>query len=230
MTQFKPEDSGLLVVFMSPGPSVSLSEFHEWYDTEHVPLRIQRFGTFRSACRYAVTSTALHPPTAEATGEWAAVYTISSNAVFAQEGYTRLRSERSAREAELFTRLALVDRRIYRLEYDSDLDANIDVERLKLGLDVQKAKDTPGYLVTNSVEMKPEMQDEYNRWFEQEHVPMLSKVRGWKRSRRFTLIDNGINGTQAKPGMADNVPGCLGLHGTSFRPPDSTAATYCKRN
>lgn len=210
---FKPDDSGLLLVFMHPGPSVSLSEFHGWYDSEHVPLRIQRFPTFRSAARYSVTSTTLTPPSDETSTTWGAFYTVSSNSTFADSAYTSLRSERSAREAELFTRLALVDRRIYRLEYDSDADDRISVERKRLGLGVQRAEDTSRYLVTNSVDVKPEVKEEYNKWFEQEHVPLLSKVPGWRRSRRFTLIDNGVNGTQAKEGMAENVPRCLGLHG-----------------
>ncbi|TKY89395.1 hypothetical protein EX895_001926 [Sporisorium graminicola] len=223
-TPFKAEDSGLLLVFMQPGPQVSLEEFHEWYDNEHVPLRTHRFTTFRSAARYAVTSTAFSPSDAVAPKEttWGAFYTVSSNATFAETAYTSLRSERSKREADLFTRLAIVDRRIYKLEYDSDADNKISVERKRLGLNVQKAQDTGSYLVTNSVDVKPEVQDEYNRWFEQEHVPMLSKVKGWKRSRRFTLIDNGVNGTLAKEGMTEGVPKCLGLHEYDNDAPEDT--------
>lgn len=217
--RFKADESGLLVVFMEPGADVTLSEFHEWYDSEHVPLRIQRFATFRSAARYAVTSTTLSPSVASAAvpvapvSSWGAFYTVSSNATFADTAYTSLRSERSQREAELFTRLAIVDRRIYKLEYDSDLDASIQVDRNRLGLRVQCEADTARYLVTNSVDLKPELMDEYNTWFDQEHAPMLSTIPGWKRSRRFTLLDNGVTGTHAQQGHAQGVPTTLGLHG-----------------
>lgn len=217
--RFKADESGLLLVFMEPGADVTLSEFHEWYDTEHVPLRIQRFGTFRSAARYAVTSTTLSPSVASAAvavapvSSWGAFYTVSSNATFADTAYTSLRSERSQREAELFTRLAIVDRRIYKLEYDSDLDASIQVDRNRLGLRVQSEADTARYLVTNSVDLKPELMDEYNTWFDQEHAPMLSTIPGWKRSRRFTLLDNGVTGTHAQQSHAQGVPTTLGLHG-----------------
>ncbi|KAJ9477342.1 hypothetical protein PHBOTO_000891 [Pseudozyma hubeiensis] len=210
---FKSSDSGLLLVFMEPGSAVTLPEFHTWYDSEHVPLRIQRFTTFRSATRYAVISTALTPPGVSNAPEstWGAFYTISDNSVFAEKAYTSLRSERSEREAELFTRLAIVDRRIYRLEYDSDLDENITVERQRLGLGIQSEKDTPAYIVTNSIDMIDHpSQKEYNKWFAEEHVPMLSNVKGWRRSRRFTLIDAGVNGT-GKSGD-EVVPKCLGLH------------------
>ncbi|GAK64892.1 uncharacterized protein PAN0_007d3108 [Moesziomyces antarcticus] len=207
--QFKAGESGLLVVFMHPGDE-SLPTFHDWYDTEHVPLRIERFPTFRSAVRYAVTSTTLsHSSLPETT--WGALYTISDNSVFAHTSYTSLRTQRSPREAELFTRLGVVDRRIYRLEYDSDTDPSLSPPS-PLGLEPQLAKDTPSYLVCNSVDIAPEAESEFNAWWEQEHVPMLAKVPGWRRSRRFTLIDNGLTGTHAKPGDADQVPKNLGLH------------------
>ncbi|GAC96839.1 hypothetical protein PHSY_004423 [Pseudozyma hubeiensis SY62] len=210
---FKSSDSGLLLVFMEPGAAVTLPEFHTWYDEEHVPLRIQRFTTFRSATRYAVTSTALTPTGVNNAPDstWGAFYTISDNSVFADSSYTSLRSERSEREAELFTRLAIVDRRIYRLEYDSDSDETITVDRTKLGLAIQTEQATPTYIVTNSIDMiDSASQEEYNKWFAEEHIPMLAKVKGWRRSRRFTLIDAGVNGT-GKSGE-EVVPKCLGLH------------------
>lgn len=223
---FKAGEPGLLLVFMEPGPDVTLSEFHEWYDNEHVPVRIRKFATFRSATRYAVTSSALTPSegvtAAAARSTWGAFYTISSNETFAQEAYTSLRSQRSQREAELFARLAIVDRRIYRLDYDSDADASITVERKRLGLAVQTQHDTPRYLVTNSVEMKSHAENDYVEWFEKEHVPLLSNVPGWRRSRRFTLIDNGVTGTAAKDGMKQAVPKILGLHEWDEAPEDKS--------
>ncbi|SPO21473.1 uncharacterized protein UTRI_00955_B [Ustilago trichophora] len=221
--------AGLLVVFMEPGSSVTLEEFHEWYDTEHVPLRIQRFPSFRSAARYAVTETTLSP--GESTdsvkvgprSSWAAFYTISDNSVFSDVSYTSLREERSKREAELFTRLAIVDRRIYALEYDSDADDRIGPkERKRIGLNVQLASDTPKYVVTNSVDVVQDMQEEYARWFEEEHVVMLAKVPGWRRSRRFRLIDNGVNGKDAKSGDAEGVPKIMGMHEYDNDTPEQT--------
>ncbi|SNX82783.1 uncharacterized protein MEPE_01489 [Melanopsichium pennsylvanicum] len=235
---FKSNESGLLLVFMEPGCEVTLEEFHEWYDNEHVPLRIERFPTFRSAVRYCVKETTLFPNDNQGSQEndivemppkssWGAFYTVSTNTTFCDPAYTSLRSERSEREAELFTRLAIVDRRIYKLEYDSDEDVNnnneIQMNGKKIGLAVQTAKETPRYLIANSVDMKsPELLQEYNKWFEQEHVVLLSKIPGWRRSRRFTLLDNGVNGTNAKKQDAKSVPSTLCLHEYDNDSPEET--------
>lgn len=214
--KFKAEDSGLLVVFMDPGARVSLREFHEWYDTEHVPLRTERFATFRSAARYAVTSS--YSSSAQAgekgpPGGWVALYTVSANDTFAHKSYTELRSQRSEREAELFTRLAIVDRRIYKLDYDSDADAALPKRTTHTGLTPQPAAQTAPYIVTNSVDMvDAEHQGHYNEWFEREHVPMLAAIPAWRRSRRFTLLDNGVTGVKAEDAHVRAVPRTLGLH------------------
>lgn len=200
---------------MQPGSAVTLAEFHEWYDNEHVPVRIERFGAFRSAARYCVRSSRYfsHDLCARvADVRWAAFYTVSSTMTFSDPSYVALRSERSQREAELFSRLSIIDRRIYKLEYDSDWDATITTPRIKIGLSAQKSEDAGGYLVANSVDVNTEWQQNYNVWFDKVHVPMLSRVRGWKRSRRFILIDSSLTGKDAKDADAQGIPQTLGLH------------------
>lgn len=219
---FNASDSGLLLVFMEPGPDVSLSEFHEWYDNEHVPLRTERFATFRSAARYQTVSSIFPSNTVSSSAVrnsgWGAYYTVSSNDVFAHASYTDLRSQRSQREAELFTRLAVVDRRIYRLCYDSHADARIhltpkDGLAPQTKLHVEQHSNT---IVAHSV--TPANTDEYADWFDNEHALLLSKTPGWTRTRRFQLIDNGVNGTHASPEDAKQIPKFLGLHGMFSQP------------
>lgn len=36
--------------------------------------------------------------------------------------------------------------------------------------------------------VKSELEEEFNRWYEEEHMPDLSKVPGWYRGRRYKLI------------------------------------------
>jgi len=61
----------------------------------------------------------------------------------------------------------------------------------------------------------PKNKEEYDDWYEKEHLVLLTKVPGWTRTRRFELIDALINGKDAQPnnGDAEEVPLCLGLHG-----------------
>lgn len=38
------------------------------------------------------------------------------------------------------------------------------------------------------IEIKAEAEEEFNRWYEEEHLPLLSKIPGWLRGRRYTLF------------------------------------------
>lgn len=115
---------GLLLVFMDLGDKVNEAEFHgeficlslrpiltlttetEWYGEEHVPLRTSTLSTFHTATRFEAAD-GKQP-------QWAAMYTISDNKVFGREEYTKLRANRSPREADLVKRLNLLDRRVRR--------------------------------------------------------------------------------------------------------------------
>lgn len=118
----KPSSPSLLLVFSDPGKDATLEEFHDWYDTEHVPLRTERFPEFRSAARYEVIESSPADAPAAFQAKWSAAYTISSNEIYKQERYTSLRSKRSPREAELLSRIAVLDRRIYTLVTDTSRD------------------------------------------------------------------------------------------------------------
>lgn len=161
--------------------------------------------------------------------KWAAAYTISSNALYKDPAYTSLRSQRSPREAELLSRVAVLDRRIYRLVYDSSAEGALDTTtdsrdglgpapadlRPRTKADVEsEAK----FVVATSVTPAEGNKAAYDEWYVKEHVPMLKKVPGWQRTRRFELVDALINGRDVRPDNQDGkeVPLCLGLHGERF--------------
>ncbi|KAK0550157.1 Coatomer subunit beta' [Tilletia horrida] len=213
----KSADSALLLVFAEPGKDVTLEEFQDWYDNEHVPLRTERFPEFRSAARYQVLSTVAsssdRPYTASG---WAAIYNISSLSLFNDDHpYAALRTPegRSQREAELLSRIAILDRRIYRLTYDSGTDSKYHAQ-VKDSLRPLKADETAPAVVATSVTPADGNQQAYDEWYLGEHVEALSKVPGWRRTRRFDLVDALIIGKEAAPnnGDAASVPKCLGLH------------------
>ncbi|KIL65361.1 hypothetical protein M378DRAFT_539097 [Amanita muscaria Koide BX008] len=82
----------LLAVLSEHGDLVTLSEFHDWYDNEHIPLRLD-LSTFLTGARFSAID-AKSP-------SWLALTT------------------RSEREAGLVERLEVLDRRICEVVWDS---------------------------------------------------------------------------------------------------------------
>jgi len=102
---------GLLFVLSEPGRNVSLHEFQDWYNNEHVPLRLNLLPSFLTGARFSTTDAS--------TPSWLAVYDVDSPSIFTHPSYTSLRRTRSPREADILRRLALLDRRCYELVGDS---------------------------------------------------------------------------------------------------------------
>ena len=97
---------GLLFVFGEPGPGVTDEEFNDWYDNEHVPLRMA-IPTIRRAIRWTA-----------ADGErpqYLATYDVDSSDVFDTPPYNTLVGTRSERERDVISRTQLLDRRTYDL-------------------------------------------------------------------------------------------------------------------
>ncbi|KAF9073408.1 hypothetical protein BDP27DRAFT_1445045 [Rhodocollybia butyracea] len=82
---------GFLVVYSEPGSLVTLDEFQDWYDNEHVPLRLNHLHSFLTGARYLCVDGQVP--------SWTALYDVDDTATFSHESYTRLRANRSPREA-----------------------------------------------------------------------------------------------------------------------------------
>ncbi|TRM58986.1 hypothetical protein BD626DRAFT_550431 [Schizophyllum amplum] len=102
---------GFLAVSSEPGKEVTLEEFQDWYNEEHVPLRLNNLRSFLNGARYSAYD--------NETPSWLALYDINDTSTFTKDEYTRLRANRSPREADLVKRLALLDRRTYEALEDS---------------------------------------------------------------------------------------------------------------
>ncbi|GAA6007517.1 uncharacterized protein JCM10292_003912 [Rhodotorula paludigena] len=98
-----PSAPGYLWVLSEPGAQATVEEFQDWYDNEHVPLRMQHISEFETGARYEAAD-------GQKPG-WAAAYDITSVALFSDNKYTRLRANRSPREGALVARLEVLDRR-----------------------------------------------------------------------------------------------------------------------
>ena len=169
--------SGLLLVYSEPGPAVSPEEYNNWYDNEHVPLRLP-IPSFHSWSRW-VAADGKQP-------SYVAIYDIDSPDSINDSAYTSLASTRSEREKSIIARLALLDRRAYRLHEP--------VHPPKAGdaYDVRK----PGpFLSITAMDIPEEHVAEFNQWYNEEHIPLFSKVPGWVRTRRFVFEEGAASGT-----------------------------------
>ncbi|KAI0692578.1 hypothetical protein C8T65DRAFT_586494 [Cerioporus squamosus] len=171
--------SGLLVARSEPGPAIPEAEFNEWYDTEHVPDRI-RIPSFHSWSRW--TSTDPSPPT------HLALYDLATPESIDDPAHLALIQNPSEREASVMSRVGLVDVRAY------ELREPVYPPRADSGYEATK----PGvYASFIEVDVPAELEDEFNRWYDEEHIPMLAKIPQWVRSRRFVLKVARAWGTDA---------------------------------
>ncbi|KAF9456042.1 hypothetical protein BDZ94DRAFT_1230236 [Collybia nuda] len=160
--------TGLLFVLAECGPKVSEIEFNAWYDDEHAPARLTVPG-FTSAARYKSIDSK--------TPSWVAIYDMDSTDVVFSEAYAALRTNASENERSIISRLALLNRRIYNhmtTVESPHFDPNSSAEFIL------------------AVYMQPTADDEvdFNQWYNEEHLDMLSKVPGFQRARRFKLISH----------------------------------------
>ncbi|KAF4150830.1 hypothetical protein CNMCM8927_003683 [Aspergillus lentulus] len=162
---------GMLYVTMQPRPSLPAAQFHDWYNTEHGPLRL-RLPFVTNGFRYRAAD-GLEP-------EWVALYDITDMVELTRETYLALRGDgiKTPREKATMAQIA-VDRRLYDLLDDQKAPDYRPLE------DETDAASAGSVLIAVSVVVPADKEDELNRWYREEHFGMLSRVPGWRRSRRF---------------------------------------------
>lgn len=158
---------GIMVAFgQAPAHGSDRDEWHRWYEDEHIAKRLDVPG-IDSVTRYRDHDDADH---------FAAVYELSSLAALRSDAYRGLKEERSDDERAIPAGSAPVDRRVYR----------------EVGWEARKAGYVPGtapVLLMVGMSMEPGHLDEMVEWYEQEHNPLLLKLDGWQRVRRFTKVE-----------------------------------------
>ncbi|KAG6888437.1 hypothetical protein C0995_008254 [Termitomyces sp. Mi166 len=166
---------GFLVVFSEPGSQVTLDEFQDWYNNEHVPLRMNHLNSFLTGARFS-SADSIKPA-------WLALYDIDDISTFQHNSYTRLRANRSPREAALVVRLEVLDRRACEVLSDSG------VSPITSSL---ASLNPTAFIVTHGVDVTGE--GSIDDWIK-DVFSKLRSVRGWVRTRLFKCIDNLKTGT-----------------------------------
>ena len=141
-------------------------EFHDWYDTEHLPER-QRVPGFLLCQRWI----GAHDRTVSV-----ATYDLGDLAVLKSPAYLAIGGENLSPWSKRV--IARVER-LMRFEGDQILPG----DRLP--------PEDAGGLLLNAMNIAPELEAEFNEWYDKEHIPALSAVPGVLSARRF----RATNGT-----------------------------------
>jgi pimeloyl-ACP methyl ester carboxylesterase len=164
---------GMLYVTMEPREGLSPDQFHEWYNNEHGPTRLRLPHIFTNGLRYRATDG--QKP------RFLAIYDVTSMSHLLTPIYTELRAHRSPREAATISQVD-VDRKFLDL---------VDTQQSPLFAPIEQLTDAEAegiVLVSVEVSLKPGVEGAEQaviEWYRKEHLPMLSKIPGWLRSRIF---------------------------------------------
>lgn len=169
------KDKALLLVYTEPGDNLTEDAYHGWYESEHIPLRmaLPEFHT----CSRLIQDDGKRPT-------YGATYDLPDATALQTEAYKHIMANRSDREKDVLQKMEFLDRRLYVLNERAP-------ETVKEGY----ARHVEGTTVSIvSIEVEDEHAQDFHRWYDEEHVPMLMKVPGWLRSRRYILLEEGTTG------------------------------------
>ncbi|KAK7454600.1 hypothetical protein VKT23_011352 [Stygiomarasmius scandens] len=166
---------GLCLVLTEPGVDMTEKEYHDWYDNEHVPSRLT-IPAFFNAVRYKATDS--KKPT------WLTLYDLAEAAAADGPEYQAVHANGSERDKSMLGKVQYLTRRSYTFIPESSMTHP----------DAPKTAFPGKYLLVVSMQTTAEGEDEFNRWYGEEHIPMLSKVPTWLRGRRYKLFSTKERG------------------------------------
>lgn len=145
--------------------SVAEDEFNDWYDLEHIPER-QRVPGFLILQRCIGADDARQS---------VATYDLDRLAVLQSPAYRAIGGENLSPWSKRVTAMC---RRLLRFEGEQILPGD------------EVAPDKANGLLLVAMTPAPEVETEFNAWYDTEHVPALARVPGVLRARRFRSAGN----------------------------------------
>ena len=148
---------------MTPAPEWE-QEFNDWYDTEHIPARMRAPG-FTSAQRYRATEGSAY----------LAVYEMETADALKTPEYQLIKGQPSTLTARMlggvsgFTRYICEESGRWETPGSSLIDAPV--------------------LYAVFFEVPADRADDFDRWYVEDHVPLLMQCKDWLMVRRFNIKD-----------------------------------------
>lgn len=156
---------------MTPDPSWE-ADFHDWYDTEHIPIRMAAPG-FLGAQRYVRN---------DGPG-YLAVYDMESPAALKTDVYQRIKGEPSERTARMLRDVSGFTR------YTAELLS----WQQQAGISEDEMLESP-VLYAVFFTVPGEREADFNDWYTQDHVPKLLEEPQWLGVRRYRIVDGTPEG------------------------------------
>lgn len=160
---------GLLFGRMDIPPELE-DEFNDWYNREHLGWRLERVPGFLSGRRYRAL---------EGAPKYAAVYDLESVDVLRSPAYLKLREEEDTRPTPAYQRIRPCFQNFKRGVYEEITPDATDYRPPAEGRILLVAMLVP----------RPEDEDEFNAWYNTEHLPALLSVPGFLTARRFRAVE-----------------------------------------
>ncbi len=146
--------------------NAAADEFHDWYDLEHIPEReaVPGFGL----CERWIGDT--EPTFAVAT------YDLDSIGVLQSEAY----------KAIAYENLSVWSKRV-----TAKCSRLLRFDGIQINPGDAPAPEGAGGLLLNAMNVAPEAEDDFNAWYDEEHLPALTAVPGTLSARRFRSAVEG---------------------------------------
>jgi hypothetical protein len=158
----------LLIVKIGDVPPEIETEWNKWYDTVHIPNRLNKLG-FLSARRFIAI---------EGEYKYLTLYELNSIDALTSEAYLKLRDWEASLPPDSFEaitpNLPNCSRGIYEQIYPEQKEYQIPNTEIlfAVGHDVPSGKDA-----------------EFNAWYNTEHIPAMNRVPGFVTARRFMVVE-----------------------------------------
>src|SRR5579871_728894 len=151
----------LLLVTAVLDPNIPQDRYDLWFEEEHLPAHLRVPG-ISTALRYTSTDgrTVL------------GYYDLDSPDVLKSKEYAALNGQASDNERELLKHIK-ANRRVYKCIY-------------AVG---KQGASPPKTLLAVEMTPYPSHEKEFHHWYETFHIPQMTDIPGWTRSRRYELIE-----------------------------------------
>lgn len=150
---------------MTP-PAGQEAAFHDWYDTEHIPIRMGAPG-FVSAQRYRAQSGA----------GYLAVYEMTTLAALDTPEYRTIKTAPSETTRWMLKNVSGFTRYLGEETY------------CKMGQGADETAIDAPVLYSVWFNVPPDRAADFDAWYEQDHVPLLLGCADWRMVRRFRITD-----------------------------------------